>query len=325
MNNRLKTIIEEINGEISKINFGTTPANLYDPIYYIMDLGGKRIRPLLTLLAYRLFRDDHDKVIRPALSVEVFHNFTLLHDDLMDRAPLRRGDKTVHEKWNDNVAILSGDVMLVRVYDLLLQMESRYHGPLIAAFNQTAAEVCEGQQYDMDFETRESVSEVEYIEMIRLKTAVLLGFSLELGAALGDADDKDKAFLRSFGENIGIAFQLMDDLLDVYADIDKFGKKTGGDIVANKKTFLLIKALQLTEGEDRKELHDWLSVDNFDESEKIAAVRRIYDHYGLEELTRAKMNEYFDQGMTDLGRVSVAEERKENLVELANLLMKRES
>ena len=325
MNKQLQAYITEINAEISKLEFGKDPANLYDPIYYIMDLGGKRVRPLLALLAYQLFRNDYLKVMRPALSVEVFHNFTLLHDDLMDRAPLRRGKNTVHEKWNDNVAILSGDVMLVRVYDLLLDMEPRHYGALIRSFNRCAAEVCEGQQLDMDFETQLAVSEAEYLEMIRLKTAVLLGFSLELGAKLGGANHQDIIHLRSFGENIGIAFQLMDDLLDVYADSEKFGKKTGGDIVANKKTFLLIKALQLAEGQDRKELSSWLSKEEFIEKEKIAAVRQIYDKLGLENLTRSKMNEYFDRGLIDLEKVTVDVQRKGHLMELANLLMNRES
>src|SRR5690606_8928008 len=230
---RIQDIQRDLENHIQQLDFGSQPKELYEPIAYLMGLGGKRIRPLLTLLAYTLYREDYQKILTPAVAVEVFHNFTLMHDDIMDDAPLRRGKASVHEKWNRNTAILSGDVMLVMVYDMLLEIPSPKLGLCLKYFNRTAAEVCEGQQFDMNFESKENVSEAEYLEMIRLKTAVLLGFSLFFGAILAEADFEDAKKLYDFGVNIGIGFQLKDDLLDVYADKSKFGKQVGGDIVSN--------------------------------------------------------------------------------------------
>ena len=241
----IPTYLSWIESEIRKQKFGKQPSSLYEPLRYIMALGGKRLRPLLTLLAYSLYKRDSRKIVSIATAVEVFHNFTLLHDDIMDNAPLRRGNPTVHKKWDVNTAILSGDVMQIKVYDLLLNVEDAKLKEVLIAFNKCATEVCEGQQCDMEFELRSKVTEVQYLRMIRLKTAVLLGFSLELGAILAGATRQDRNALREFGINIGIGFQLKDDLLDVYANKKKFGKMVGGDIVANKKTFLLIKALAL--------------------------------------------------------------------------------
>jgi geranylgeranyl diphosphate synthase type II len=238
------TYLKLIEAEIKRNKFGKEPASLYEPIRYLMGLGGKRMRPLLTLLSYSLYKDDVKSIVPFAVAIEAFHNFTLMHDDIMDNAPLRRGDKTVHEKWNVNTAILSGDVMLVKVYDMLLSLDAEKLKPVLQKFNTCAAEVCEGQQWDMEFETLASVSESQYINMIRLKTAVLLGFSLEFGAILANSSVEDQNALREFGVNIGIGFQLKDDLLDAYADPKKFGKQVGGDIIANKKTYLLIKALE---------------------------------------------------------------------------------
>jgi len=252
-----------IEAEIKKQKFGTHPTSLYEPIRYIMSLGGKRLRPLLTALSYSLYKNDVEKIIPYAVAVEAFHNFTLLHDDIMDRAPLRRGKATVHEKWNVNTAILSGDVMLVKVYEMFLSLEKKKLKEVLRIFNECAAEVCEGQQWDMEFENEKKVAETKYLEMIRLKTAVLLGFSLELGALLADASDRDRNALRDFGVNIGIGFQLKDDLLDVYADKHKFGKQVGGDIIANKKTFLLIKALEKARGEQKLEFKKWLKAKKF--------------------------------------------------------------
>src|SRR5690349_17372384 len=270
--------------EIRKQKFWKSPASLYEPIRYIMELGGKRLRPMLTLLAYSLFRDDVKRIVPYAVAVEAFHNFTLMHDDIMDKAPLRRGKQTVHEKWNVNTAILSGDVMLVKVYDMFLGIEPEKMKVVLKAFNQCAAEVCEGQQWDMEFETTDQVTEAEYINMIRLKTAVLLGFSLELGAILGDAPEEDRKALREFGTNIGIGFQLKDDLLDAYADPEKFGKQVGGDIIANKKTFLLIKAREKAQGKMKKQLDEWLALKKFNKNKKVAGVKAIYDDLGVPAL-----------------------------------------
>jgi geranylgeranyl diphosphate synthase type II len=261
-----------------------------------MSLGGKRIRPLLSLLAYGMYGKNPEEILSQAAAVEVFHNFTLMHDDIMDQAPLRRGQATVHEKWNANIAILSGDVMLVRAYDLLLPTAPELLPEVIRLFNKTAAEVCEGQQLDMNFEAYQTVQEEEYLEMIKLKTAVLLGFALQLGAVLAGAEKGNAEKLYSFGVNIGVGFQLMDDLLDVYADQAKFGKQVGGDIIANKKTFLLIKALELAKGPQLEELQRLLALQEFDKAQKVAAVKAIYEQLGIRQLTEEKMQSFFEEG-----------------------------
>jgi geranylgeranyl diphosphate synthase, type II len=307
---KIKTIsvpalLQDLEMHLQQLNYGQQPEELYQPISYIMQLGGKRIRPLLTLLAYSLFKEDYHKILTPASAVEVFHNFTLMHDDIMDEAPLRRGKPTVHEKWNANTAILSGDVMLVRAYDMLLKVEQTYLLECLQKFNRTAAEVCEGQQMDMNFETRDQVHEEEYLEMIRQKTAVLLGFSLQLGAILAGASQKDAQSLYDFGVNVGIGFQLKDDLLDVYADKSKFGKQVGGDIQANKKTFLLIKAKELATGEDAKNLEYWLEKEDADPQEKVTGITSIYDAYRIKEITEENMGSYFDKGFAQLKTLEV--------------------
>lgn len=293
-------LLTKLEHHITSHNFGESPQELYEPITYIMSLGGKRIRPLLSLLAYGIYGKNPEDILSQASAVEVFHNFTLMHDDIMDNAPLRRGKATVHEKWNSNIAILSGDVMLVRAYDLLLGTEPDLLPEVIRLFNQTAAEVCEGQQLDMNFETYETVYEEQYLNMIRLKTAVLLGFALQLGAILAGAEKEDAQKLYDFGVNIGVGFQLKDDLLDVYADKAKFGKQVGGDIISNKKTFLLLKALELSKGSDAEELNHWLSLQDFDKEEKVNAVKGIYEKLGIKALTEAKMQNYFDAGFRQL-------------------------
>lgn len=300
------------------------PEELYAPISYIMTLGGKRMRPLLTLLAYNVYKPDVESIVRYALAVEVFHNFTLMHDDIMDQAPLRRGKATVHEKWNNNIAILSGDVMLVKAYDLFADLEGKKLSEVLRAFNDCAAKVCEGQQMDMNFETMEGVEEEAYIHMITLKTAVLLGFSLELGAILGEASDQDRHLLKAFGENMGIGFQLKDDLLDVYADQQKFGKQVGGDIIANKKTFLLIKALELAEGEEKQQLSFWLSQAKFDPEEKVAAVKTIYDKLHIKSLAEEKIAHYFEAAFEALKNMEISEEKKNILKQFAEQLINRE-
>ncbi len=324
MNTEILSLIDKIKKEISHLQFGTTPNELYDPIYYIMQLGGKRLRPLLVLLSYELFKDDSQKIMVPALGVELFHNFTLMHDDIMDKAPLRRGKETVHEKWGNNVAILSGDVMLVKVYDLLLKIEPQYLSSAISKFNLCASQVCEGQQIDMNFEKINDVSVDEYLQMITLKTAVLLGFCTELGALLSDTSPNEQALLRNFGTNMGIGFQLKDDLLDVYAEKEKFGKQVGGDIISNKKTFLLIHALDNAQGGTKIELTNWLQKKEFDSSEKINAIKNIYDELGVKNATETKMNEYFDISLQSLNQLNVEQQKKLPLLAFTNELINRD-
>ncbi len=323
MTNDLKALIGLINNRLTEHSYGEQPNELYEPIRYIMSLGGKRLRPVLVLLAYKLFKDDHETILDQALAVEVFHNFTLMHDDIMDDAPLRRGKQTVHEKWESSTAILSGDVMLVRAYDLLLDAPGDLR-VIIKAFNECAAGVCEGQQFDMNFETMSSVTEEDYINMIRLKTAVLLGFSLQFGAMLAGASEASTKALYKFGVDIGIGFQLKDDLLDVYADQEKFGKQVGGDIISNKKTFLLLKALELANEKQKTQLTQWIDEKEFDSAEKVEAVTAIYDQIGIKELTLAKMNEYFNKGFESLDKIEVAEERKTGLKSFAQYLIERD-
>ena len=300
----IRQYAEYIQKQISSQQFGKQPDSLYEPIRYIMDLGGKRLRPLLVLLAYSLYKKDVKKIVPYAVAVEAFHNFTLMHDDIMDKAPLRRGKPTVHKKWNVSTAILSGDVMLVKVYEMFSQLDADKFKTVIAAFNKCAAEVCEGQQWDMEFEGRPHVTEEEYIEMIRLKTAVLLGFSLELGAILADASREERKALRDFGTNIGIGFQLKDDLLDAYADPKKFGKQVGGDIIANKKTFLLIKAMESVQGRSKRDLNTWLSAAKFKKQDKVSAIKSIFDSHDIPALTEKKINQYFAKGFKQLEKLA---------------------
>lgn len=320
----LDKYLDSIEKSIAKNQFGKTPQSLYEPIRYIMNLGGKRLRPMLTLLAYNIYKNDYKAVVPYAVAVEAFHNFTLMHDDIMDKAPLRRGKPTVHKKWNVSTAILSGDVMLVKVYEMFSDLEPEQFKLVIKAFNQCAAEVCEGQQWDMEFEAEKTVSESDYINMIKLKTAVLLGFSLELGAILAGANEIDRKSLRAFGTNIGIGFQLKDDLLDAYADPKKFGKQVGGDIIANKKTFLVIKALEKAEGKDKKALATWLGATRFKKQEKVAAVKKIYDDLKIPSLTEKKINQYFDKGFQQLAQLPPSPQ-KDFLEQFAKNLIERQS
>jgi geranylgeranyl diphosphate synthase type II len=312
-----------IEAEIKKQKFGSQPKSLYQPIRYIMSLGGKRLRPLLTTLSYSLYKNDVEKIIPYAVAVEAFHNFTLLHDDIMDQAPLRRGKATVHEKWSVNTAILSGDVMLVKVYEMFLGVDEKKLKEVLSIFNQCASEVCEGQQWDMEFENKNKISEAKYLDMIRLKTAVLLGFSLELGALLAGAPDNDQKALRDFGLNIGMGFQLKDDFLDVYADKKKFGKQVGGDIIANKKTFLLIKALEKTKGKQKVELEKWLTSRKFSKPKKVKAVTSIYNSLQIPSLTEQKIKYFFEKGFNCLDNLSNPSSAKQ-LREFVQKLIDRE-
>lgn len=326
MQQQIQLFQEALEQALASHTFGQRPAELYEPIGYLLGLGGKRLRPLLTLQATWLFTDNWQPALRPALAVEVFHNFTLMHDDIMDRAPLRRGFPTVHARWNENVAILSGDVMLVNAYELLLQGEllPDLLRPVLQRFSRTAAEVCEGQQYDMNFENQPEVSEADYLEMIRLKTAVLLGFALELGGWLGRADAPACRQLFEIGQAAGMGFQLKDDLLDVYGDPGKFGKLVGGDILANKKTFLLTDALTHATPADRRELEHWLADPAPDPLRKVQAVTALYDRTGVRPRTEALMRQYFDTALLALQTLAVPAERRAVLAGFLQDLMQRE-
>ncbi|MDO1444757.1 polyprenyl synthetase family protein [Rhodocytophaga aerolata] len=318
-------IATKINQEIAALQYGQHPPELYEPIRYMMSLGGKRLRPVLTLLATSLYTDDWQRYAKPALAVEVFHNFTLMHDDIMDAAPLRRGKPTVHTQWNNNVAILSGDVMLVNAYELLLELPAQQLAQVIRRFNRCAAEVCEGQQLDMNFEKQPGVTEEDYLEMIRLKTAALLGFSLELGGLMVGADHTDTTLLYELGESIGIGFQLKDDLLDVFGEQAKVGKQVGGDIMANKKTFLLIKALQEAQEQDLEELTYWLNQPSFVPEEKVKAITAIYERLDIRQIAENKMNEYFALGMFCLDRLHANTAKKEALKQFIEQIIAREN
>ena len=318
-------ILQKIEQEIAQLQFTYPPKSLYEPIEYILSLGGKRIRPALVLMACNLYKEEVDAAIKPALGLEVFHNFTLLHDDLMDEADKRRNKPTVHKVWNANTAILSGDAMLIAAYQLIEETAPESLKEILHLFTATALEICGGQQYDMEFESRTDVSEAEYIEMIRLKTAVLLACALKMGAIVGNAPKEDTEALYQFGIHIGLAFQLQDDLLDVYGDTATFGKNIGGDILCNKKTFLLINALRLASEQQRAILNDWIHKKEFDPAEKIAAVTAIYNQLHLKELSEEKIHTYYISAMEYLNSLQVAPEKLTILKEVSARLMNRQS
>ena len=314
-----------INKEIAEKQYPGNPIELYEPIRYIMALGGKRMRPALLLMACDLFEGSIMKALKPALAVEVFHNFTLMHDDIMDKAPLRRGSATVHEKWCDSIAILSGDVMLVEAYQLMMQVDDAILRNVLNIFSETATAVCEGQQTDMNFESLQDVSIRDYIEMIRLKTAVLLAGSMKIGALIGNASADDAEQIHRFGENLGLAFQLQDDILDVYGDPEKFGKQVGGDIIANKKTFLLIKALEQAEELDKEELAYWLKEENAEPEIKVNAVTEIYNRLGVRQLAEHQMNTFAEKALSALEKIPANMEKKKQLRAFAEQLLIREN
>jgi geranylgeranyl diphosphate synthase type II len=314
-----------INKRISNLCYPASPERLYEPIRYVLRLGGKRIRPVFTLLACNLFSDDVEPAVEPALGLEIFHNFTLLHDDIMDRADMRRGNQTVHKKWSDNVAILSGDAMQIDAYRHVTRVPADKLKEILDLFSQTAIEVCEGQQYDMDFEQRNNVALAEYIEMIRLKTAVLLACSLKVGALIGGATAKDASLLYDFGINFGLAFQLQDDFLDVYGDIDKFGKNIGGDILCNKKTFLLISALNSADARTKNELEKWMTAVNPDAQEKIKAVTDIYNRLKISHVCQEEIDRLYQQALIALRNLDCPDHRKAILYDYASRLIQRES
>lgn len=313
-----------IENEISEIVFNEKPSGLYNPIKYILSIGGKRVRPCLTLLAHNLFSDTFSEAIYPALAVEVFHNFSLLHDDIMDKAPTRRNKETVHIKWNNNTAILSGDAMMIYAYDVLSKTATETFPKVFSLFNKTALQVCEGQQYDMEFENRSEVSVEEYLEMIRLKTAVLIASSLGIGAITAKASTSEIEKMYQFGLNIGLAFQLQDDYLDVFASMQEFGKSIGGDILSNKKTFLMISALNSSNSQLVNELRHWITKQDFNPNEKIKAVTQIYRKLKIEKQTKLLAENYFNRGLEFLEKVEVSQSRKTELHQFVLKLMNRE-
>ena len=316
-------LLQCIEQAISQLRFDCPPKSLYDPIAYTLALGGKRIRPALTLMACNLYNEDITQAIRPAIGLEVFHNFTLLHDDLMDRADVRRGKPCVHKVWDDNTAILSGDNMLVMAYQLVSRCPAAYMPSVMNIFTETALQIDEGQQYDIDFESRMDVTEAEYIEMIRLKTSVLLACALKIGAVLGGASEEDAQALYTYGEKVGLAFQLQDDYLDVYGDFKTFGKAIGGDILCNKKTFMLINALAHAPKELKGELENWIAAKEFDAHEKIEAVRDIYTQVGVDKMAQERISAYIDEAERVLDGMNLPEERKAVLHQWAEQLLGR--
>ena len=318
-------LMQMVNRTIESLPYDRKPAALYEPIKYVLSLGGKRLRPVLMLMAYNMYKEDVEHILMPAVAIETYHTFTLLHDDLMDRAEVRRGKPCVHKKWNHNAAILSGDNMLVLSFYRMLQCDEKYMPAVLRLFTETALEIDEGQQYDIDFEERSDVTEEEYIEMIRLKTSVLLACALKIGGILGGATVQDAEALYEFGEKLGLAFQLQDDYLDVYGDFKTFGKQIGGDIMCNKKTYMLINAQLLANEEQARELTMWLNKENPQREEKVAAVTRLYDEIGVPGLVRNKINQYYQQAAQALSRLSLPQERTAVLWDYAQSMLNRKS
>ena len=312
-----------VNKAILNLSYNTEAEKLIDPVKYILSIGGKRLRPVLALMACNLFSDTIDKAVMPATGLEVFHNFTLVHDDIMDQAPVRRNYPTVHNKWNVNQAVLSGDVMVFIANECFLQSPPRCLLKVFRVYNKAAIEVCAGQQLDIDFEKATILSQDEYLRMIELKTAVLLAASVKIGAIIGGAEDKDSEIIYEFGRNLGFAFQIQDDLLDIYGDVKVFGKIPGGDIVSNKETFLLVKAMEIASGDQFKQLHEQFSMKEFDPDIKVKKVIEIYNQLNIRAVTEAVANDYINKAFNLLERVRVVKERKEELEKVASSLIGR--
>jgi geranylgeranyl diphosphate synthase type II len=316
---------EKIEKALTDLSFNKSPSELYDPMRYMLSLGGKRLRPLLVMMACDMFDGDADKAIPAALGIELFHNFTLLHDDIMDKAPLRRSKQTVHEKWDVNVAILSGDAMFVKAFQLMMMADDNIVKNVIDIFSHTAIKVCEGQQLDMNFETHENICIADYINMISCKTAVLLGASLEIGALIAGAPASDAHHLYNFGKNIGIAFQLQDDLLDVYGDKNKFGKQQGGDIFSNKKTFLYLKAVEVLDEPSCKVLQNFYKTSSLEKpEEKLESVISLFDIAHIKQLTKDEMQHFHNNALQQIADIHLPQENKKPLLDFCESLMGRE-
>lgn len=318
----LRKLIEEA---IEATPYPTYPEGLYEPIKYVLSMGGKRVRPVLLLLAYNAYRDDVEKAVPAAVGLETYHNHTLLHDDLMDRADVRRGKPTVHKKWNDNTAVLSGDTMLIQAAQKIAGGGGRHTEAIMSLFLRTAMEICEGQQYDVNFETRTDVTEGEYLKMIRLKTSVLLACAARMGALLADAPEKDADALYAFAEKLGLAFQLQDDYLDVYGDPDIFGKNIGGDILCGKKTYLLINALNRANNAQRQKLLSLLADHTLEPRLKIKEVTALYDELNIRQVCSAAIDSFFREARQQLDRTSLPQARKDAMWSFAESLLHRQS
>ena len=318
-------LLKKVNEALDNLVYDRQPASLYDPIRYVLSIGGKRVRPVLTLLSYNLYKDDPLSIMSQAIGLETYHNFTLLHDDLMDHADMRRGHETVHKKWDANRAILSGDTMLLQAFERVEECDPTKLPDVFKVFIQTTLEIGEGQQLDVEFETRNDVTEDEYIEMIRLKTSVLLACACKVGAIMAGASAEDTDNLYKFGEKLGRAFQLQDDLLDVYGNPAVFGKNIGGDITSNKKTYMLINAFNRATPAQREELTKWVEAKEFDRNEKVAAVTKLYNEIGIRKLCEQKMEQYYQESLVYLAKVNVSDERKAELKAYAADMMKRQS
>ena len=318
-------LLKKVNEALDNLVYDRQPASLYDPIKYVLSIGGKRVRPVLTMLAYNLYKDDPLSIMSQAIGLETYHNFTLLHDDLMDHADMRRGHETVHKKWDANRAILSGDTMLLQAFERVEDCDSAKLPAVFKVFIQTTLEIGEGQQLDVEFEQRNDVTEDEYIEMIRLKTSVLLACACKVGAIMADAPAEDIENMYKFGEKLGLAFQLQDDLLDVYGDPAVFGKNIGGDITSNKKTYMLINAFNRATPVQRDELTKWVEAKEFDRNEKVAAVTNLYNEIGIRKLCEQKIEQFYQESLVYLAKVSVSDERKAEIKAYAAEMMKRQS
>mgnify|MGYP003499712118 CR=1 FL=1 len=316
-------LTEKINEYISSLDYNHEPHELYNPIDYVLEVGGKRVRPLLMLMSYNLFKDDIESILPQAAAIEMYHNHTLLHDDLMDKADLRRNRPTVHKKWDENSAILSGDTMLILAYKYMCECDNIVLDKVVSLFTNTAIEICQGQQWDIQFEKMDNVTIDQYIEMIRLKTAVLLSAALKIGAIKAGATDKDADYLYNFGINIGLAFQLQDDYLDVYGDSKTFGKSIGGDIISNKKTFMLLSALNNGNEEQKSEILRWISMAEFDPKEKIKAITKIYNEQNIDKFCFKLIDSYFEKGLKYLDSVDVQESKKSELRDFVMKMMRR--
>jgi geranylgeranyl diphosphate synthase, type II len=321
--------LEDLSGilekAISNLRLPDEPVNMYKPIQYVLSSGGKRVRPILTLAACNMYKETIDQAIYPALAVEVFHNFTLVHDDIMDKASIRRGKETVHEKWNTNVGILAGDAMMILAYKLLNKTDKQYIVPIMDVFNEFSLGVCEGQQFDMDFEKAKYVTQDEYSKMIELKTAVLLKGALQIGAIIGDAKDSEVIEIGKFGINLGMAFQLQDDLLDAYSDSKIFGKKLGGDIIENKKTILTVIAFNRAQGASLENLKNLYSSAEIDEDVKIAEVLKIFNEINVKEAVELLISNYYTKAIESLEKIDISPSRKEVLSILAQRIMARKN
>ena len=319
-----KEILQKVNDCIDNLRYDRKPFSLYEPMQYVLSIGGKRIRPVLMLLSYNLWKEHPEDILMPAIGLETYHNYTLLHDDLMDNADMRRGHETVHRRWDANKAILSGDSMLVLAYQHMQHVPADKLPAVLELFTVTALEIGEGQEYDMSFETRSDVTEDEYIEMIRLKTSVLLACAMKIGALLAGAPQEDADRMYQLGEKIGLAFQLQDDLLDVYGDPKVFGKAIGGDITSNKKTYMLINAVNRANAQQRQELEQWIGAKEFNRQEKVAAVTRLYDEIGIRQLCEEKINYYFEQASQTLLQINVSAEKKQFIRSYMDELLHRD-